>query len=103
LAHLAFWDRYCCALLEGWERSGYAASPANVEAINDTIEFLSLSLPPRATIPLARSAAELVDQKLERIAPDMARAIEEDGRVRILRRALHRGEHLDQIELALRK
>jgi len=101
LLHLAFWDRYCLALLEGWERSGYVPSAANVEALNDTIEFLSLSFPPQRAGELARSAADLIDHKLEQISSDLAQTLEESGRARILRRALHRNEHLDQIERVL--
>jgi hypothetical protein len=38
---------------------------------------------------------------LESITPDLEAAIEASGHVRLLRRAMHRREHLDRIESAL--
>ncbi len=101
LVHLAFWDRYALTLLEAWEQSGRQPSLANVEAINDAVELLSLAIPPQKAVELARTAADLTDQKVAAIASDLAQGIEQKGHARLLRRALHRGEHLDQIERAL--
>lgn len=101
LTHLAFWDQYTLALLKQWERTGYKPSSAEVDAINDAARVLSLAIPPKAAVQLAQAAAEAVDRHLEAINPELEAAIQASGRVWILRRAMHRREHLDQIEKAL--
>jgi hypothetical protein len=101
LAHLAFWDQYCLASLNAWERTGVGASPGNVHAINEAVRCLGLAIPPQVIVQLARDAADAVDRKLEEIPPEFAAAIESGGHVRMLHRALHRNEHLDQMERGL--
>jgi len=58
-------------------------------------------MPAQAAVKLLQSAAEAIDQYLEGIPPELRAAIEAGGRVRLLKRAMHRGEHLDQIEKVL--
>jgi len=53
------------------------------------------------TIPLVRDAAEAIDRRVEELPAQLAIAIETGGHPRILRRALRRREHLEQIEKAL--
>ncbi len=101
LVHLSFWDRYYLAILDEWQRSGYIPAKLNVEAINETIEFISGVITPQNSVQLANSAAELIDQRLIGISSDLANAIEESGYERMLQRYVHRAEHLDQIELFL--
>ena len=50
---------------------------------------------------MVQVAAEAIDRKLEELASDLEVAIEGSGHVRILPRAMHRRQHLDQIEQAL--
>jgi len=101
LAHLAFWDRYYLSLVQQWERVGFTSSPANADAINEAVRVLSRALPLIAVVPLVLDAAEAIDRKVEELAPELATAIEMGGYARILRRAMHRREHLDQIEKVL--
>jgi hypothetical protein len=101
LAHLAFWDRYYLSLLQQWESTGFTSSPANADAINEAVRVLSRALPPMAVVPLVRDAAEAIDRKVEELTPELATAIESGGYPRIIRRAMHRGEYLDEIETAL--
>jgi hypothetical protein len=101
LAHLAFWDAYCLAQVEAWERTGLAPAPADIDAMNHAVRTLSEAIPPSAAARLACAAAEAIDQKLERLSAELVTAIEAAGRVRILRRSMHRQEHLDQIEAVL--
>ncbi len=101
LAHLAFWDYYCLALVRRWEKKGVASSPTEVDAVNDAVRVLSAAIPPEAAVKLARSAAEAIDLGLEGISAALEAAIEAAGRPRVLRRSEHRREHLDQIERAL--
>jgi hypothetical protein len=49
-----------------------------------------------------RHAAEAIERKVESLSPELASAIDAGGYTRILHRALHRREHLDQIEQALK-
>ncbi len=102
LVHLAFWDRYCLALIRRWEREGVKSLPSEVDAVNEAARALSAAIPLGLSVELARSAAEAIDQKLEGITAELEAAIEATGRVRLLRRSEHRREHLDQIETALK-
>lgn len=101
LAHLAFWDLYYMALVEGWERTGFVASRANVDAINEAVRSMSRALPQESVVQLVRGAAEAIDRKVQSLAPELTSAMEAGGYARILHRALHRRDHLDQIEKAL--
>lgn len=101
LAHLAFWDNYCLVQLEAWERTGVTPASVDVDAVNQAVRTLSEAIPPGTAARLACAAAEAIDRKLERLSAELVAAIEAAGRVRILRRSMHRQEHLDQIETAL--
>jgi hypothetical protein len=110
LIHLAFWDQYYLALLEEWEKSAGAtlgnflvtSRGLNVDAINSGIEFISLSIPLPAAVELVRNAADSIDCKVRGIPQGAAVAILESEHHRILRRSIHRREHLDHIERVLR-
>ena len=99
--HLAFWDFRQLALLKRWEGTGVSPSPMDVGSVNEAVFAISVAVPPGAAARLALTAAEAVDAKIERLPADLAAAIEQGGHARVLRRALHRDEHLDQIEKAL--
>lgn len=101
LAHLAFWDQRQLVLLKRWERNGVQPAPADVDTINEAVRILAAALPSRTAAQLAIEAAEAIDHELEQISADLAAEIEARGHSRMLRRALHRREHLDKIEQAL--
>jgi hypothetical protein len=101
LLHLAFWDQYALALLKSWKSTSVTASSLEVDAVNEGVRVLSYAVPPKAVVRLVRAAAEGVDAEVERIQPELKAAIEASGRTRLLLRAAHRREHLDQIEKAL--
>ncbi len=101
LVHLAFWDQYYLSLLRRWEQTGFTASPADVDAINEAVLVLSAAMPLRSVVPFVLDAAEAVDRKVEELTPELATAIDRSGHTRILYRAMHRREHLDEIESAL--
>ena len=104
LAHVAFWDQRGLALLERWERNGIGPSPlpADVDAVNDATRALCLAIPPRAAAELAVATAEAIDQKIERLTPEMLAQMEAAGSPLGLKRATHRREHLDEIERLLK-
>ncbi len=101
LAHLAFWDRRACVLVERWKASGVAASEADADVVNDSILPLCLAIEPSRVGGLAQTWAEAADRALEGISPAMAADIEGLGSVR-LRRHEHRREHREEIEKAIR-
>lgn len=104
LIRLAFWDQCCLARVKEWERAGFTPSLLTgnvVNIINDAVCRLSDTIPPRAAIQLAEAAAEAVDHAVERIAPQLAETVETAGHPSVLRRAVHRREHLNQIERAI--
>ncbi len=102
LIHLAFWDMYYLSCIEDWERTGFVAFRFNVDAINETVRTLSRAIPDDSVIQMVCEAAEAIDSKVATMPPELASAIEAGGYPRILHRALHRSEHLDQIEEAMK-
>jgi hypothetical protein len=101
LAHLAFWDQRQLALVKKWERDGVQAAPADADTINEAVRILAAALPPHTAAQLALEAAQAIDHELEQISADLVAAIEASGHSWLLRRALHRREHLDRIEQTL--
>ncbi len=101
LAHLTFWDRRALVLLRRWERDGVSPSPYDADAINDAAKAQWLAIPPHVAASEALAASEAIDAKLEALNPELLDAIEAAGNPINPMRAVHRGEHLDQIERAL--
>ncbi len=100
LAHMAFWDRRTLATLERWEREGVRVTPMNPDPINDAELPRWLETPPRQAVQEALAAAEAVDGKVESLAPELVEAILAQ-RPRAVIRAIHRRDHIDEIERAL--
>ncbi len=102
LAHLAFWDQRAVGLLQKWQLAG-SVSPSPVEAdiVNDAIRPLCVALPPRLAAELAVSSAEAVDAAIDGLEPALLAEVEAHGPAVRLNRALHRREHLEQIERTL--
>jgi len=100
LAHLAFWDRRALNLVERWQQKGIGRSDADVDAINDAAKAQWLALPPRVAAQQAVEVARAVDAALD-AAPDLVEQIVAIGYPINPSRAVHRREHLDEIERAL--
>jgi hypothetical protein len=100
LAHLAFWDHRAANLVERWQRQGIGRSDADVDAINDAAKAQWLALPPRVAAQQAVDAARAADAALD-AAPDLVEQIVAIGYPINPSRAVHRREHLDEIERAL--
>ncbi len=101
LVHLAFWDTRQLALLRKWQQLGVEPAPSDSDTINVAVQALSTAIPPRAAAELALAAANAVDDEVAQIAPDMAARIDAIGYGYVLRRSIHREDHIDQIERAL--
>jgi hypothetical protein len=105
LAHLAFWDGFGAARLEKFVRD---REP--MELGSDTLtEFINAAgmAQWRATLPavagdLASGAAAAIDRLIEGLPADVLDEIRAMKRPRLLDRSLHRKEHLDEIERAIR-
>jgi hypothetical protein len=103
LAHLAFWDYRVLVLIRRWKAVGIGRSPIDIDGVNDATKPLFLVIPGREAVRLALSAAEAVDAELENLPESLRPGIDalvQEGKFR-LNRALHRNEHLDQIERIL--
>jgi hypothetical protein len=101
LAHLAFWDRWSLVRLRRWKQGGVAASPVDLDVVNDTFLPFCLALEPRVAARIAVSSAEEIDRELEDISDESVRAIDNLGDKFRLYRSIHRKLHLDDIEAAL--
>ena len=101
LAHLAFWDRRVMYVLDMTEREGKLFIPEIDIFVNDLSLPLWAAIPPRQAARLAVEAAEQVDRRLETFPPSLLEQIYTYNQ-RWVVRALHRGEHLDEADAALR-
>jgi hypothetical protein len=100
-AHLAFWDRRVMYVLDMTERDGKLFIPEIDIFVNDLSLPLWAAIPPRAAAQIAIETAETLDQRLAEFAPALLEEIFSYNK-RWLIRALHRGEHLDEAEAALK-
>lgn len=103
LAHIGFWDARAIYWLDKWA-GGVAPSPyepENTEAVNESAKPLCLALPPREAAKLVLRLAEEADGKVRALSDSMLAKIRATGGPPFnLSRAIHRKEHLDDIELA---
>jgi hypothetical protein len=100
LAHLAFWDRYAAALLESWAAAGFQPVAASADHINAAALPGWLELPEQYVRREVVAAAEAVDRRVAALTPELAQAITDGGRARMLDRSRHRQEHVAQIRAA---
>src|SRR5262245_220392 len=106
LGHLAFWDQRILVLLHECAPEGSGLPPvvrdADFHWINDAPKPFLLALPPRAAADLAVAVAEAVDRAAEVVSDDFLARNAAAGTPLNLARAVHRREHLDEIEHAVR-
>jgi len=102
LVHLAFWDLRASILMDRFERDGVTPSPADVDVVNEAVRALGQTIPPRAAATLAAEAAEQVDRRLEALPDRILEGLAAAGQPFNPTRHVHRAEHLDEIERALR-
>ena len=100
LAHLAWWDRRVMYVLDMTERNGELFIPEIDIVVNDLSLPLWAAVPPREAARIAIESAETLDQRLESYPPALLEAIYAYNK-RWVVRALHRGEHLDEVDAAL--
>lgn len=102
LAHLAFWDRRVIYVLERTEQDGALFVPQLDIVINDLSLPLWAAIPPREAARIAIETAEALDQRLEAFPTALLEEIYTYNK-RWVDRSLHRNEHLDEADAALKQ
>ena len=105
LAHVAFWDARAIYFIDKWGPNGEPSTyePEDTDAVNDSAKPLCLAIRPRDAAQLALRLAEESDGKVKALSDAMLAKIRATGGPPFnLSRAIHRKEHLDDIERELR-
>ena len=102
--HIAYWDIRVLLLAEEIDR-GEPWAPGDAEPdgdwLNDTTRVLIHALVPRAAAQLALRIAEETDARVAKLPLERMAPRDPDSPI-YPSRSEHRGEHLDEIEAALR-
>ncbi len=101
LGHLAFWDQRAVVLLNKWKSSPMAASPIDVDVVNEAMRPFLNAIPPAAARRLARETAASIDAAIDALSTDFLAKVESEGKPVRLDRGAHREHHMEQIEKAL--
>lgn len=102
LAHLAFWDRRAMHVLDLTEQNGKLTSPEIDFSLNDFATPIWAAIPAREAARLAIESAGAMDERLENYPEKFLKVVYNYNK-RFVVRALHRNEHLDDIDAALKK
>ena len=100
LVHLAWWDARVSYVLDMTERNSTLFIPQIDLIVNDLSLPFWAAIPPRVAVQLAIAAAEALDERLANYPPALLDEIYAYNK-RWVVRALHRGEHLDEVDAAL--
>jgi hypothetical protein len=101
-AHLAFWERRVMYVLDMTEKNSKLFIPEIDIFVNDLSLPLWLAVPPREAARIAMEACETLDKRLEEYGTALLEEIYHYNK-RWVVRALHRNEHLDEADAALKK
>jgi len=101
LAHLAWWDRRVMYVLDMTERDGKPFIPEIDIFVNDLSLPLWAVIPPRDAARICIETSETLDKRLEEYSPELLEEIYNYNK-RWVVRALHRNEHLDEVDAALK-
>lgn len=101
LVHLAFWDRRVLLALDWTEHEGKVVNPEVEFYVNDILAPLLVAIPAASASRLAVETAETVDKRLEGFREDWLEQLLIHNK-RMVFRAMHRNEHLDDIQKALK-
>ncbi len=100
-AHIAWWDRRVMYVLDRTERDGSLFIPEIDIFVNDLSLPLWAAVPAREAVRIAMENAEAVDKRLEEYPEALLEEIHKYNK-RWVVRALHRNEHLDEADKALK-
>ena len=101
-AHLAFWERRVMYVLDMTEKNGKLFIPKIDIFVNDLSLPLWAAVPPRDATRIAIESCETLDKRLEEYDPALLEEIYNYNK-RWVVRALHRNEHLNEADAALKK
>jgi hypothetical protein len=101
LAHLAFWDGRVMHVLDVTEQNGKLSIPEIDISVNDFALPLWAAIPPREAARIAVETAKSVDERIENFPAALLEEIYNHNK-RLVVRAMHRGEHLDEVDAALK-
>lgn len=102
LVHLAFWDRRVLATLEETAKNKKLSVIEVETVVNDLSLPIWETVPAKEAVKLAIETANELDNQLENFQKDLLEEIYNHNK-RLVVRALHRNEHLDEVEEALRR
>ena len=104
LAHAAYWDARAIYWMDKWGPDGEPTTyePEDTDAANEAAKPLCLALRPRDAAELALRLADEADGRVRALSDAMLEKIRAKGPPFNLSRAIHRKEHLDEIEPLLR-
>lgn len=100
-AHIAWWDRRVLYVLDMTEKNGALFVPEIDIFVNDLSLPLWAAVPPREAVRIALDTAVTLNTRLENYDPTLLAEIYNYNKRWVIR-ALHRNEHLDEAEAALR-
>jgi hypothetical protein len=102
LAHIAFWDRRVMYVLDMTAKDGKLFIPEIDIFVNDLSLPLWAAIPPREAARIAVETAEELDRRLEEYPQNLLEEIYNFNQRWVIR-ALHRNQHLDEVDAALKK
>jgi hypothetical protein len=102
LAHLAWWDRRVMYVLDMTAKDGRLFVPEIDIFVNDLSLPFWAAIPPREAARIAVETSEDLDKRLEDYPQDLLEQIY-NYNTRWVIRALHRNQHLDEVDAALKK
>ena len=102
LAHLAFWDRRVVFILDNTEHDGKLSAPEIDVLVNDISLPLWAAIPPREAARLAIDTAQVLDKQLEEFPLELLEELYKYNKRWVIR-ALHRDEHLNEVDEALKR
>jgi hypothetical protein len=103
LAHVGFWDARAIYFIDKWGPDGEPSTyeEEDTDAINESAKPLCLALRPRDAARLALRLADESDERVRALSDAMlAKIAAKGGPPFNLSRAIHRKEHLDDLERA---
>jgi hypothetical protein len=100
-AHIAWWDRRVMYVLDMTEKNGELFMPEIDIFVNDLSLPLWAAVPPREAVHIAMENAEAVDKRLEEYPENLLEELLNYNKRWVIR-ALHRNDHLDEADAALK-
>jgi hypothetical protein len=100
-AHIAWWDRRVMYVLDMTEKNGELFIPEIDIFVNDLSLPLWAAVPPREAVHIAMENAEAVDKRLEEYPENLLEELLNYNKRWVIR-ALHRNDHLDEADAALK-